>query len=247
MATAPASAQARLLDLQACDTRLAQISHARAGIEQRPMLREVEQQLSVTGDREVAARTEASDIAREQSRAETDVEGVRARIERDQQLMDAGGIPAKELESLAHEIESLRRRQSELEDVELEIMERLEGAQSAARQYQGEIAELTAQRDELLAQIASREAELASEEGGIQAERGILIAELPQDLLALYDRIRGDSGAVGAALLQHGACQGCRISLPASELNRLRAAGDDAVERCDNCRCILVRTHESGL
>jgi len=247
MASAPASAQRRLLDVQALDTRVAQIQRARATIEQRDALRDTEAELVLAGDRAVAARTEASDIGREQTRAENDVQQVRTRIERDQKLMDSGSVAAKELENLAHEIDSLRRRQSELEDVELEIMERLEDARSAAESFEADITRLTQTRDELASAVAAREAELDSEEQQVLTERATVVSEIPAELLALYDKIRADSGAIGAAMLQYGACQGCRISLPATELTRLRALDEDSVERCDNCRAILVRTSESGL
>lgn len=247
MASAPASAQRRLLDVQALDTRVEQIARARSGIEQRAQLRQTEQELSLATDRAVAARTEASDIAREQTRAEGDVEQVRNRIQRDQQLMDSGSVAAKELENLAHEIESLRKRQAGLEDIELEIMERLEDARRAAEGFESDIARLTALRDELAADVAAREAELDAEHAEARAERAVIAAEIPADLLALYDKVREASGGAGAAMLRHGACQGCRISLPATELTRLRGVAEDAVERCDNCRAILVRTAESGL
>ena len=246
MASAPATAQARLLDLQALDTQLQQIAHARTGIVERREAVEVASELEVTRDRAVAAATEASDIARLQARADDDVQAVRARIERDKERMDSGNVPAKELENLAHEIESLRRRQSELEDAELEIMERLESAQSAHTQYVSQVTELEARLASLNAAVAARESELAAQEKQTTAERTVTASEIPADLLALYDKIRA-GGSVGAALLKQKTCQGCRIALPESEITRLRAAADDSVERCDNCRCILVRTAESGL
>lgn len=246
MASAPASSQARLLDLQALDTQLQQISHARAGIPERREAVNIAAELEVTQDRAVAAATEASDIARLQARADDDVQAVRTRIDRDTQLMDSGNVAAKELENLAHEIESLKRRQSELEDTELEIMERLESAQSAHAAYTEQVAALQNQLSGLQTTIAEREAELAAQEQQANTERSTVAAEIPAELLALYDKVRA-GGSVGAALLRQKACQGCRISLPESEITRLRAADPDSIERCDNCRCILVRTAESGL
>jgi len=246
MASAPATAQARLLDLQAVDTQLQQISHARAGIPERREVVEVTSQLEVTRDRAIAAATEASDIARLQTRADDDVQAVRTRIERDKQRMDSGSVPAKELENLAHEIESLKRRQAELEDTELEIMERLESAQAAHEGYTRDVALLEASLASLRDVVANREAELAQQESEASAARADIAAEIPADLLALYNKIR-DGGGVGAALLRQKTCQGCRIALPESEITRLRAVAEDSVERCDNCRCIVVRTAESGL
>lgn len=246
MASAPASSQARLLDLQALDTQLQQITHARAGIAERREAVNVAAELEVTQDRAVAAATEASDIARLQARADDDVQAVRTRIERDKQLMDSGSVAAKELENLAHEIESLKRRQTELEDAELEIMERLESAQTAHAAYLAQVDELQARLTSLQGVVAARETELATQEQQTQTDRTGVAAEIPADLLALYDKVRA-AGGVGAALLRQKSCQGCRITLPESEITRLRAADPDSVERCDNCRCILVRTEESGL
>jgi len=246
MASAPASSQARLLDLQALDTQLQQLTHARAGISERREAVDVAAELEVTQDRAVAAATEASDIARLQARADDDVQAVRARIERDKHLMDSGNVAAKELENLAHEIESLKRRQSELEDTELEIMERLESAQTAHTGYVAQVEELQARLTSLQAAIAARESELATQEQQTQTQRAAVAAEIPADLLALYEKVRA-AGGVGAAMLRQKTCQGCRITLPESEITRLRATEPDSIERCDNCRCILVRTAESGL
>ena len=246
MATAPAQAQARLLDLQALDTRLHQIAHARATIAERTQARDVHVQLEGAKDLLIAAQTEASDITREQTRAEVDVEAVRSRIERDQQRMDSGAVPAKELESIAHEIESLRKRQSDLEDIELEIMERLESAQAAAASHETRAMQLQQELADLQASVASQEADLDAQRDAAAAERATVAADIPADLLALYERIR-EGGGVGAAMLQAKTCQGCRMTLPETEISRLRAVSEDSVERCDNCRCILVRTAESGL
>ena len=71
--------------------------------------------------------------------------------------------------------------------------------------------------------------------------------EIPADLLALYDRIRADSGGIGAAPLHRGRCQGCQITLTPADLGRIRAEPADEVVRCEECRRILVRTAESGL
>jgi hypothetical protein len=79
------------------------------------------------------------------------------------------------------------------------------------------------------------------------AERTELAANLPADLLALYDRVRESSGGVGAAMLRQRRCEGCRLELAGSELSAVRTAKPEEVLRCENCRRILIRTHESGL
>lgn len=196
----------------------------------------------------MAAETEESDLQREVAKAEADVEAVRARSARDQHRLDTGMVgSAKELEQLAHEIESLAKRRSDLEDVELEVMERLESAQ-------GHLAQLRESQQGLSAQLtdveASRDAELdgiGKDVAFIGEQRSSLAAGLPADLLTLYAKLRADHGGVGAAALRQRRCEGCRLELTAVDLGRIKAAPPDEVMRCEECRRILVRTPEAGL
>ncbi|HST67010.1 MAG TPA: C4-type zinc ribbon domain-containing protein [Mycobacteriales bacterium] len=239
--------QLRLLDLQAHDSALARLEHRRRTLPELTAITEADGRLAALRDDVVRAETEVGDLDRELRRLEDDVEQVRRRSERDQQRMQSGAVPAKELESLQHEVESLARRQSDLEDTELEVMQRREDADSRAAAVRSQVEELTASRS---AAVAARDAayeqidaEAAADTGG----RAAVAAELPADLLALYEKVRAVSGGVGAAALKARRCEGCRLELQGGELRAARAAEPDEVLRCENCRRILVRTPESGL
>ena len=241
------AAQLRLLDLQAVDTALAQLAHRRATLPELARLAEREQRAAELANEIVDAETRAGDTADEQRRLENEVDAVRARAARDEQRMQSGGLPAKEIESLQHEVVTLARRQSTLEDDLLEVMELREEADAA-------LAGLTEQRDTLDAEVgnlaAARDAALAEIDaaaGSRSGERAAVAGELPTDLLALYERAREHGGGVGAAMLRQRRCEGCRIELSGSELSAVRTAAPDEVVRCENCRRILVRTDESGL
>ncbi|HUR75596.1 MAG TPA: C4-type zinc ribbon domain-containing protein [Sporichthya sp.] len=196
----------------------------------------------------VAAETEESDIAREQIKAEADVDQVQQRAVRDQKRLDAGTVSSpKELESLQHEIASLARRQGDLEDAVLEIMERRESAQAR-------IAELTAERDQIaadlertVAALEAATAEIDSETATLGGERATLAGGLSGELVALYEKIRAGADGVGAAALRRGRCEGCHMELSTTDLNRMREMAEDAVVRCEDCRRILVRVSDSGL
>lgn len=234
--------------MQEHDTRLTQLDHRASHLPEATELAEVEARLRRARDEVVAAETIASDLEDEQKRADRDVEQVRDRRARDQDLLDSGTIgDPKQLQSIQAELENLSRRQTDLEDVELEIMERVEGARAAVAQLTAERDELAAQRDALSATVQAKLGEIADERRGVETERQEIAASVTSDLLALYDKIRGEHGGVGAAPLHRGACQGCRLSLPPTELEELRAAPADEVVRCEECRRILVRTPESGL
>jgi hypothetical protein len=246
--TASAHEQAELLAVQALDTKLLQLAHKRANIAQITEVQDLEVTVGSLDMRIVAATTEASDIELAVRKAEADVDQVVQRALKDQQRLDSGAVSSsKDLESLQHEIASLAVRQSELEDVELELMERLEETREVVGQLKVEQAQAiesmssaTVLRDEQMADI---DAQVAA----IKAEREAHAAPLPGELLDLYNKIRADFGGIGAALLQRGSCQGCRIAMDMTELDRIRNTPTETVVRCDGCRRILVRTAESGL
>jgi hypothetical protein len=161
--------------------------------------------------------------------------------------MDSGAIThAKELESLQHEVASLSRRQSELEDTELELMERREEAQAALDAAVAALDEAQRFLDDAAVRRDATFDEIDTAEATRREERGPLVAQIPADLLALYDKIRDHSGT-GAAMLRARRCEGCRIELSGSDLSQVAAAPADEVVRCEECRRILVRTAESGL
>lgn len=173
---------------------------------------------------------------------------MRQRAARDQKRLDSGAVTSpKDLENLQHEIASLARRQSDLEDVVLEVMERREAAQERGTELtgrvesvQGKITDATARRD---AAAEGIDAEIAT----ITKERAVIAGTIPADLLKLYDKLREQQGGVGAARLYQRACDGCRQELAITELHEVRAAAPDTVVRCENCHRILIRTPESGL
>jgi uncharacterized protein len=176
------------------------------------------------------------------------VEQVRARARRDQQRLDAGAVgSARDLQSLQREIESLARRQAELEDVELEIMERLEECQNRAAALREEQVSAQAQLADVTARRDTATAEIDQEVETLSAARAGLAGELPGELLALYDKLRAQFDGVGAAALRARRCEGCRLELNTVELARISAAAPEEVLRCEECRRILVRTPESGL
>jgi len=240
--------QLRLLDLQALDSRLAQIEHKRRSLPQLATIADLEGRIAALRDRIVAGETEVDDLERALAKAETDVEQVRARAAKDQELLDSGRVTAsKELENLQHEIASLARRQGSLEEDELEVMEKLEDARGA-------LAVLTTERDGLRAELdaATAERDEAWSAGDrdrewVTSERTKVVPDIPADLLALYDKLRADHDGVGAAALHQRRCEGCRMQLNPNDIGKIREAAPDAVLRCEECRRILVRTPESGL
>lgn len=239
--------QQRLLDLQAIDTTLQQLAHRRKTLPEHAELDVLGRAISVLEDERVRAEVEVDDLDRDITKLEREVDSVRQRRAKDQQRLDDGRLPARELTALEHEISSLTRRQTELEDAELELMEKRETAQAA---LDGVDEKISVAREKRIAAENRRDdtlTEITREIEWKQQARRPLAADLPGELVQLYEKIREQSGGLGAALVQHGRCGGCRLELFGADRNRVKAAPPDEVVRCEECRRIMIRTAESGL
>jgi predicted nucleic acid-binding Zn-ribbon protein len=241
VANAPAADQQRLLIVQDADTRANQAHHRRATLPVIARIEELSSRALDFDDERVARGTEVTDLKREVAKAEDDVESVRARARRDQERLDSGQSSAKDLQALQSELEVLAKRQADLEDVEIEVMERLEAAEtaqaSAATQHEA-IAEQIAR---LQAERTAAEAEIDEELEAIAVERSAALEGLDVDLVALYEKIRAQHGGVGAAALTGTTCEGCHMPLNPVDVARFNAAPPDQIIRCEECGRILVR------
>ncbi|MCD4535456.1 C4-type zinc ribbon domain-containing protein [Nocardioides sp. cx-169] len=188
------------------------------------------------------------DLSAAQAKADADVEQVKARRARDRDRMDSGAITSpKDLERMQHELTSLERRISTLEDEELEVMEQLEQAQAALTELTEKLAAVDIRLADLVASRDEKAAAIDVELEAAVAERAPAVEGLPADLLALYDRLRESKDGVGAAELRQRRCTGCQLTIDNAELAVIRAKPTDEVVRCEECQRILVRTGESGL
>lgn len=241
-------AQLRLLELADIDAELTRLEHRRRGLPEHEELTQLDRRDRELRDELAALEATEGDLRREQAKAEGDVDQVRTRIDRDRARLDAGQVSSpRELENLQSEIESLHRRQADLEEVVLDVMERREAAQGRQQAAGVELAgvgtgmsAVTERRDAALAEIGEQAGKADDRRAGVASDE-------PADLLDLYERLRKQHDGVGAAALRRGRCEGCHLSLNTVDLNAIRAAAEDEVLRCEECRRILVRTAESGL
>ena len=244
---ASVEAQLRLLELADLDAELSRLDHRRRSLPELEEYQRIEARDAGLRDELAALEAAESDLRREQAKAEADVDQVRSRVERDRTRLDAGQVSSpRELENLQSEIASLIRRQSDLEEIVLDVMERQEAAELRRNTLTQEEGALARQRDEVAARRDVALGEISEQAEKAGSLRASVAADVPGDLLDLYGKLRVQHG-VGAAALRRGRCEGCHLSLNTVELAHLRAAPPDEVLRCDECRRILVRTPDSGL
>ncbi len=245
MKATPAEQQT-LLRLQEIDTRIAQLAHRLRALPQSAPLAE----LAAREDAVRRTRAEAvgvlEDARAELARIESDVQMVEARIARDgERLTHTSSV--KDVTALEAELVSLRKRLSDLEDQELVVMEKVEGAEGAVAAIDDERAGIAVEQQRLETERGEAAAVIETEREQATRDRGTVAGEVPEALLAFYEQRRERGAGVGAALLRQRTCGGCTITLTGNDLEQVRRAAPDEVLQCPECDRILVRTDESGL
>ena len=244
MPKAPAADQLRLLTVQELDTQADQARHRLESLASKVELASLlARERELTG-RRIEADTAISDLKREVTKAEDDVQSVRARAARDNERLLSGGVTPRDLQGLQSELEVLVNRQAALEEIELDAMQRLEDAESVADGVVAEAAVIAAALADVRVRVEAESAAIEAELVGVVRDRMNATFNLDEALLALYEKLRASHGDSGAAALTHGTCQGCHMSLSPSDLAVIEVKAADEIVRCEECDRILVRgTH----
>jgi len=239
---APVADQLQLLTVQDLDTKLTQARHRLENLPARQELSRATSEAATLEETRVEAATAVTDLRREVTKAEDDVVTVRARADRDNKRMLSGaGMGSKDLQALQSELEVLAKRQGDLEEIELDAMQRLEDAETEAARVTALIETVRTKVSEIEARLDDEAATIEAEIVSFSAGRANAVAGLDEGLLALYEKLRIQQGGTGAAALKHGTCQGCNMSLNPADLAHIQAAPADDIVRCEECGRILVR------
>ena len=233
--------QERLLSLQILDSSIGQLQYKLQNIPEAKALEVTKISFNSTRDLVIAAETELADIKHELSKSEIDVEQVTSRIERDEKRLASGTGTPKELEQLQHELQSLAKRRSELEEVELEVMVRVDAINDRIKSLGTERDQHALRISELESLVGEAKKEIENAMASGHSQRMVISQSINKELIDLYEKIRSQNGGVGAALLEGDTCEGCHLTMNAGERARVKALPEDEVVRCEECRCILVR------
>lgn len=231
-----------LLDVQEHDTKIDQLVHRRASLPERAELQDVQQRVAALEAERAEVGGPLEGIAARETKAEEDIAAAEKRITEIDARMTSGAVSAsRDLQAMSEEIKHLRERISSLEDIGIEALEEREPLDAELARIDGALATLTVDAERLRAAIAEAEAAIEAEIQTVRSEREQLAAQLPADLADTYGRLRARLGGVGAARLEGSRCTGCHLTLPATEVDRLKREPADALVFCDQCGRILVR------
>ena len=235
------SDQQAILEVQRLDDQLASLAQREATLPETIALNSTVIKRNNIRDLRIAAETERTDVKRELSRAEGDVEQIVTRIQRDEARLNSGTGTPKELEQTQHELVTLGLRRAELEEAELTIMVQVEAITNR-------ITELTGEEEKLNSEIAELEIKrenaltiIINERNNINEKRGAIAAPISDELKNLYAKLAADNNGNGAAPLVGNECKGCHLTINTTEVGRIATLPAEEVVRCEQCRCILVR------
>ena len=232
--------QQRILRLAELDLKLNSLNQKIISLPESVTLKELTIEFETTRDLRIAAETELSDMSAEINRAESDVEQVVNRIEKDEKRLNAGQGTPKELEQMQHELLSLNARRAELEEIELEVMLSVDAIKERIKELKEKESALQVQLE--AASLAKENAlnSINSEISASSQQRSQISAETDKALIDLYEKIHAN-GVTGAAKLANRKCGGCNLAINAGDLTKLLGLPAEEVARCEECRCILVR------
>jgi uncharacterized protein len=238
--TGEVSDLASLLTLQHVDTAIDQGRHRRTHLPEATAAKAARDALSAAEVKLAAlTATKEADEA-EQATHEHRIEEYNARIVEIDRRTKIVSVP-KELQALSTERDGLVNRRSEAEDRELEVMERLEAVSAEIDALNVVIADARAANDTATIALAEAQVAVDSDLARLAQERNDAVAQVPAALLATYESMRPKLGGVAVAQLEHGHCTGCRLQLPASEIDRIKHQAADEIVTCEQCGRILVR------
>jgi len=231
-----------LLEVQGLDTIADQLRHRRDHLPERGELADRNAKLSELEARAGDIQSERDAIAASEKRLEDDIALVTEKAKGADQKLYSGTVNVpRELTALQDEIASLQRRQRQLEDQELELMEQAEPLDASLAEFQTARSALDADAVMLSASIAESESAIDDELAGVVAKRAAAVDGIPPELLLEYERLRGALGGIGVARLSGNRCEGCHLALSAVDVDRLRHEPDDALVHCTECGRLLVR------
>jgi predicted nucleic acid-binding Zn-ribbon protein len=195
-------------------------------------------QLSEYSGEVIIARTDFENLNMESRKADDNLHMVEDRIARDLGRLNATSSP-KDAQAIQSEIDSLTIRKEELEEVELEILERLEAAKQALDEVSQKRETASKEIEELREKIQLQVDDLKNQGRKLVADKEILVSKIPAEVLEKYNALAAKQIAVGQ--VKDRSCTACRMGLTANTIDSLSDLSEDEIGTCPECLAMIVR------
>ena len=175
-------------------------------------------------------------LTAQQKSAEWETDDLTTKIKDTEKKLYGGKIfNSKELSSLQQETEDIKKRRSALEDKSLGLMDQVELTRKAIVSSKDELAKLEIQWQTQQKQLAAELVQLKAAQTALEDKRKQIAVLIDADTLFTYQELRKRKG-LAVAKVEQGICQGCRITLPNTDLQRAKGGG---IVRCSSCGRII--------
>lgn len=229
-----------LMEVQDHDTRLDQLRHRRESLPERAQLRDLERRRSQLAEELTGVQSQVDDLAARQRELEERIAAAAGRRHEIEQRMLTGGAASRDLQAMDSEVHHLSSRQAAFEEEELALLEEEEPLDALLDERRKAAEALAAEVGRLRAAVAEAEAEIDRGIAAEKAEREARAKGLPDELRERYETLRARKGGIGAARLVGDRCDGCHLTLPSVEVERIRLLPPGEFATCDQCDRILV-------
>jgi predicted nucleic acid-binding Zn-ribbon protein len=230
--------QSALLKLSQVDLEIEQIKTEISKAINSKELSDTSAQLSELSGEVLSARTNFENLTMEARKADDNLHLVEERIARDTERLNSTSSP-KDAQAIQSEIESLTKRKEDLEEVELEVLDRLDQSKVALDEVSAQREQVSKKLSELQESIQAQVDELKNRGRKLTADREILISKIPADVLEKYKNLAAKQIAVGQ--IENRACSACRMGLTASTIDSLSELAEDSIGTCPECLAMIVR------
>ena len=186
----------------------------------------------------IAEEQQLAEVQRKQRELEAEVEDLKAKVSTAEGKLYGGTLKnPKELSSLQEQAKNYRKKISELEDRILDIMAEMEAVGQQITVRRKEIDSIEAEWRAEQASLLQEQAEINTELSELEDRKKESNSKIDAASLELYRLLREKRQGRAVAKVERGMCQGCRISLPMSEMQRVKQSQE--VVQCGSCERIL--------
>jgi predicted nucleic acid-binding Zn-ribbon protein len=230
-----------LIKVQDHDTTLDQLRHRIEALPERAILRDVGKRRAVIEGELADIQASVDDLAARQRKLEERIAAAATRRHQIEQRMLTGEVTAsRDLQAMDTEVHQLSSRQEHFEEEELALLEEEEPLDVVLAESRTALEALAAEAVRLTSAVAEAETDIRATIASEQELRDECASALPIDLAERYETLRARMGGVGAARLVGDRCDGCHLTLPSVEVERIRGLSPGEFATCDQCDRILV-------
>lgn len=230
--------QAALLKLGEIDLALAKLKAELLRQIDSKELADLQEQLTLSAGELLAARTEAENLSLTVRRSEEDIRLVDERLARDTERLNTTSSP-KDAQAIEREIESLKKRMSDLEDIELGLLAELEASEKVLAQATSKKESINTSLVKLQDEIQAKVDELKSQGRKLTADKAVVVEKVSQEVLSQYEKLATRQIAVGT--VDDRGCTACRMNLTVGALDNIKSLPEDELAICPECQAFIVR------